>query len=363
MINAWASLQNTLLLDIPATRWLASLLILFVTIAGRQWVLAFFDKLTRTIAARTATKLDNVLLEAAERPAGWLLYTIGILATLHMLNPPEDIFPLMPLVDHIGRILTLGLGAWFLWRLIDGLSANFSARAAQTDSSLDDQLVPFITKTLKIFIAITAVLVVAQNMGYSISGLIASLGIGGIAVAMAARDTIANIFGSVMILIDRPFTIGDWIKAGDFEGVVEEIGFRSTRIRTFEQTLVNVPNSLLANMVIDNIDARSKRRIKMRIGLTYDTSREKMQQAIEGIETILAQHPGVDQQFKLVKFDEFADSSLSIFLYYFSASKDWSEYLQVRQEVNIQIMQLLESLQLDFAFPSRSIYMHPAEHP
>ena len=361
MIEIWNELQNRMLLDIPATRWVAGLVILFITIVGRQWLLWLFERLAQTVAMRTSTEVDNVLLAAAEKPAGWLLYTIGILATVHTLNPPETVFPLMPLVDQLGRILSLAIGTWFLWRLIDGLSAHLSARAAKTESSLDDQLVPFITKTLKIFIVITAVLVIAQNMGYSISGLVASLGIGGIAIAMAARDTIANVFGSVMILVDRPFTVGDWIKAGEFEGVVEEIGFRSTRIRTFEQTLVNVPNSLLANMVIDNIDARSKRRIKMRIGLTYATTPEKMQQAIEGIEAILVNHPGVDQQFKLVKFDEFADSSLSIFLYYFSASKNWAKYLQVRQEVNMQIMQLLESLQLDFAFPSRSIYMHPAD--
>ncbi|MDQ6972466.1 MAG: mechanosensitive ion channel family protein [Mariprofundaceae bacterium] len=357
MTAIWTDMQNWMLLDIPASRWVVSLLILFITIVGRQWLLWLFDRVARNIAARTATDLDNVLLEAAEKPAGWLLYTIGVLATLHTLNPPEAIFPLMSLVDQIGRILSLAIGTWFLWRLIDGLSAHLSAKAAQTDSSLDDQLVPFISKTLKIFIVITAVLVIAQNMGYSISGLVASLGIGGIAVAMAARDTLANVFGSIMILMDRPFAIGDWIKAGDFEGVVEEIGFRSTRIRTFEQTLINIPNSVLANMVIDNIDARSKRRIMMRIGLTYSTTPEQMQKAIEGIEAILAAHPGVDQQFKLVKFDEFADSSLSIFLYYFSASKNWTEYLQVRQEVNVQIMQLLESMNLDFAFPTRTLHI------
>jgi MscS family membrane protein len=361
MMQAWNSLQQRTLLDIPANHWVEALVVLFLFIVGRQWLLALFDRMAKAIAAHSETRLDRLLLEAAEKPAGWLLYTLGILATLHTLNPPEAIFPLMPLVDHAGRILSLSIGAWFLWRLIDGLSAYFSARAAQTESALDDQLVPFISKTLKIFTVITAVLVIAQNMGYSISGLIASLGIGGIAVAMAARDTIANVFGSIMILVDRPFTVGDWIRAADFEGVVEEIGFRSTRIRTFEQTLVNVPNSLLANMVIDNIDARSKRRVKMRIGLTYSTSPEKMKQAIEGIEAILQGHPGVDQHFKLVKFDEFEDSSLSIFLYYFSASKDWAQYLQVRQEVNLQIMQLLESLGLEFAFPTRSIYMHPAE--
>ncbi len=357
MQAGWQYIQDWMLLDIPASRWLAAMLILFITIVCRRWLIKLFHHLAQTLAARTETPLDNMLLEAAEKPAGWLLYTLGVLATLHVLNPPPTIFPLMPLMDHLGRALTLIISTWFFWRLIDGLAAYFRARAAETESSLDDQLVPFIAKTLKIFTAITAVLVIAQNMGYSISGLIASLGIGGIAVAMAARDTIANVFGSVMILIDRPFSIGDWIKTSEFEGVVEEIGFRSTRIRTFAQTLVNVPNSLLANMVIDNIDARAKRRIKMRIGLTYSTTPTQMQQAISGIEALLDAHPGVDKHFKLVKFDEFEDSSLSIFLYYFSASTDWSEYLQVRQEVNMQIMQLLESMHLDFAFPTRTVHL------
>jgi len=156
--------------------------------------------------------------------------------------------------------------------------------------------------------------------------------------------------------------VGDWIKTDQFEGVVEEVGFRSTRIRTFAKTLVNVPNSQLANMVIDNIDAMPKRRVKMRIGITYNTTPEKMQQAIAAIEHILQHHAGVDQDFSLVKFDEFQDSSLSIFLYYFTKSANWGDYLQVRQEVNLAIMTALEKLNLEFAFPSRSLYLHQMDH-
>jgi MscS family membrane protein len=146
--------------------------------------------------------------------------------------------------------------------------------------------------------------------------------------------------------------------------VVEQIGFRSTRIRTFSKTLVNVPNSILANMVIDNIDAMPKRRVSMRIGLTYDAPRDKLQAAIDGIEAILKAHTGIDQDFSMVRFDEFADSSLSILLYYFTKSTRWDEHLQVRQEVNLQIMALLEKLGLDFAFPTRTVYIQqntPAE--
>lgn len=357
MSEIWSTLQNWTLLDIPAMRWLLSSIVLFLIIVFQRLVMRGLHALTKSIASRTETELDDLLLAAAEKPAGWLILVVGLMVTVHVLNPPIDIFPLLSLADNGARIISIFLGVWFLWRLIDGLNAYFSARASQTETSLDSQLLPFVAKTMKIFLVITAVLVVAQNMGYSVSGLIASLGIGGIAVAMAARDTIANVFGSIMILVDRPFSIGDWIKTSSFEGVVEEIGFRSTRIRTFDKTLVNVPNSMLANMVIDNIDARPKRRVKMRIGITYATSPAKMQEAIQGIEKILKYHIGVDQEFSLVKFDEFEDSSLSIFLYYFTQTTHWEEYLQVRQEVNMEIMSLLESLDLEFAFPTRTVHL------
>ncbi len=357
MDSLWTQLTTTSLLDITLAHWLLAITALFVTIVAQRYLVRLFHAIAKKITSRTDTQLDDVLLVAAERPAGILIFVVGLLISAHLLNPPADIFPLITLADNAGRIVSIIIGVWFLWRLTDGLAAYFSARARLTDSSLDDQLVPFIAKTLKVFLIMTAVLVVAQNMGYSISGLIASLGIGGIAVAMAAKDTISNIFGSIMILVDRPFVVGDWIKTSEFEGVVEEVGFRSTKIRTFARTLVNVPNSTLANMVIDNIDGRSERRIKMRIGLTYDTTPAQMKAVLAGIEELLSRHPGVDQRYKLVKFDEFEDSSLSIFLYYFSSSKVWEEYLQVRQEINLQIMELLEELGLEFAFPTRTLHI------
>ena len=363
MQNLWADLAKSTFLNITVTHWLLALSALFITVVAQRYIVGFFHAIAKKITARTETRLDDLLLEAAERPAGMLVLVIGVLISVHLLNPPAESFPLMALADSAGRILSIIIGVWFLWRLTEGMAAYFSARAKLTDSSLDDQLVPFIAKTAKIFLVMTAILVVAQNMGYSISGLIASLGIGGIAVAMAAKDTIANIFGSIMILVDRPFVVGDWIKTSEFEGVVEEVGFRSTHIRTFARTLVNVPNSQLANMVIDNIDGRSERRIKMRIGLTYDTTPAQMKAALAGIEQLLCDHPGVDQRYKLVKFDQFEDSSLSIFLYYFSKSKVWEEYLQVRQEVNLQIMELLESLGLAFAFPTRTLHIESDAEP
>jgi len=345
------------LLSISIAHWLAAVLALFVTVVAQRYLVAFFHRIAQSIADRTETQVDNMLLEAAEKPVNLLILVVGLMATLHLLAPSEAQFPLITPLFQLGRGVTIVIGGWFVWRIIGGMTSYLQYRAKAHHAPIDQQLIPFMAKTLRLLLIITGVLMVAQNLGYSISGLIASLGIGGIAVAMAAKDTVANVFGSIMILVDRPFTVGDWIKTKDFEGVVEEVGFRSTHIRTFGKTLVNVPNSLLANMVIDNIDARSKRRIKMRIGITYDTTTSQMEQAIAGIEQLLRDHPGVDQDYSLVKFDNFYDSALSIFLYYFSASTVWEEYLQVRQEINLQIMQLLESLQIDFAFPSRTLYL------
>jgi len=357
-MEIWQMLHQWEFLNIPASRWFLSFVLLATTIVVQRYLIKGFHHITHAITAHTETPLDDLLLAAAEKPAGWLIFVIGVMVSMHILNPPSEVFPLVEMADNTARLAAIALGSWFSWRLIDGFSAYFSARAAHTHTALDDQLVPFISKTLKVFLVFTLILVLAQNMGYSISGLIASLGIGGLAVAMAAKDSISNIFGSIMILLDRPFTIGDWIKTKDFEGVVEEVGFRSTRIRTFAKTLVNVPNSQLANMVIDNIDAMPKRRVKMRIGITYATTPDSMQKAINAIEKLLKNHVGVDQAFSLVKFDTFEDSSLSIFLYYFTKSTHWDEYLQVRQEINLEIMQALDKLNLEFAFPSRSLYLH-----
>jgi len=362
-MELWQTLQQWEFLNIPASRWFLAFLLLTLTIAVQRYLIRGFHHITHAITAHTETPLDDLLLDAAEKPAGWLILILGIMFSMHMLNPPSETFPLVEIADSTTRLAAIALTSWFLWRLIDGFSAYFSARAAHTQTALDDQLVPFISKTLKVFLVFTLILVLAQNMGYSISGLIASLGIGGLAVAMAAKDSISNIFGSIMILLDRPFTVGDWIKTKDFEGVVEEVGFRSTRIRTFSKTLVNVPNSQLANMVIDNIDAMPKRRVKMRIGITYKTTPQQMQQAIAAIEELLKKHVGIDQEFSLVKFDNFEDSSLSIFLYYFTKSTHWDEYLQIRQEVNLEIMHALEKLNLEFAFPSRSLYLHDMNNP
>jgi len=237
------------------------------------------------------------------------------------------------------------------------------SKAVDPEHWMDISIAPVITLALKILIIIFSFIVIVQNLGYSVSGLVASLGIGGVAVAFALKETLGNFFGSLMIIVDKPFKVGDWIKGTDFEGTVEAIGLRSTQIRTFGMTIENIPNNLLANVRVENMDRRKDegldvRRIMMTIGVTYKTTAKQMEQAVDAIREILKNDPGVDQKMiTLVSFTDFGASSLDIFLYFFSNSAKWAYYLNVRQQVNLQIMKKLEELGLSFAFPSRSVYI------
>jgi MscS family membrane protein len=175
MEQLWSLLTDTSLLDISLARWLMASITLFATVVAQRVVINAFTRVAQRLAARTKTMLDDMLFTAAGRPASMLILVIGLLLTVHVLQPPAESFPIIGLADQAGRILSIVIGVWFLWRMIEGLAAYFTDRAKQSDSSLDDQLVPFIAKTLRIFLVMTAVLVIAQNMGYSISGLLASL--------------------------------------------------------------------------------------------------------------------------------------------------------------------------------------------
>ena len=187
--------------------------------------------------------------------------------------------------------------------------------------------------------------------------VLAGLGLGGLAFALAAKDACANFFGSIMILLDRPFNIGDWVIIGETEGSVEEIGFRSTRIRTFYDSLITVPNSILANANIDNMGQRNYRRIKAFFGLTYDTPPEKMEAFLEGVKNIVKANPYTRKDYYHVVFTAYGNFSLDVMLYCFSKVPDWSAELVQRQNIYLEILRLAEKIGVDFAFPTQTLHM------
>lgn len=331
--------------------------ILIAAFVGRRLIRFFLERGAKRLASRTKTDLDDLLIQAVEKPIDVGILILGIYLAVHSLNPPAK---MQVWLESVFWIPYSFLIAWTMFRGVNVLSHFMHKWAARTDTTLDDQLVPLVERAAKVVVWILAILMVLQNMGYSISGLIAGLGVGGLAVALAAQKTLADVFGSVMLLADRPFINGDWVQSPDseIEGIVERIGFRSTRIRTFDQTLVAIPNSRLADFVINNISRRPVRRVWITVGLTYATQVAQMRDAVGQIDAMLRSHTEVDQDSTiLVNFTDFGDSSLNIMVYYFANTTVWADYLRIREDVNFRIMEIVERLGLSIAFPTRTVHM------
>ncbi|MEZ4598248.1 MAG: mechanosensitive ion channel family protein [Syntrophotaleaceae bacterium] len=355
-----AILQETFL-GISISHFAGAFLVLLAALVAKKVLNHIFTRVFHPMAARTKSPYDDQFLAGIQRPAEFMLVIIGLFIAIQILQLPTEPVDLRRGAYALLKSLVTFDIAWALFNLVALLETFMSRWVSKTESTLDDHLLPFIRKSLRAFVIFLAVILTIQNLGYSISGLLASLGIGGLAVALAAKDTLSNIFGSMMIILDRPFQVGDWIKAGELEGIVEEVGFRSTKIRTFAKTLITVPNNIIANLSVDNISRMPKRRIKLTVGVTYETTPGQMRRAVDAIRTMLRDHPAIDQEFFLVNFTDFNNSSLDILVYCFTRTTVWGEYLEARQDVCLKIMEILEGHGMEIAFPSRSLYLRSPE--
>jgi MscS family membrane protein len=337
--------------------------IVLVTLALRRAIAGVIERWVHKLAERSASTWDDTFVAAVRPPLEGAILLYGLWMATRVMVLPLESSDLVETVDGARGVGMLLLAAWAVFRGVNMVDDTLRRRATDPDLNFDLSLVPLVTTSLRILVVLVFGTMIAHNLGYSVGGLVASLGLGGAAVALASRDAVANLFGFVMILVDKPFKVGDWIRGGDFEGVVEEVGLRSTRIRTFEKTIESIPNNLLANVWVENMDRRKDfglnvRRINQTIGVTYSTTPAQIRDALDGIRRILREDEGVDQRMtQLVRFTDFADSSLSIFVYYFADKADWDYYLAVRERVNLAIMELFAELGIDFAFPSRSVYL------
>jgi MscS family membrane protein len=309
------------------------------------------------ITARTESRADDLAVEAVVGPLSIILPLAGVFLGVRFLVSTQPEWTWLEQVDRVFRVVSILLVTWTAFRLVDAGALLLGERSARTESRLDDQMVPLARKGGKIFVATLGFLLVAQNLGYSVSGLVAGLGIGGLALAMAAKDTLANLFGSVMIMLDRPFHVGDLVSFPGGEGVVEEIGMRSTRVRTPTKTVISIPNQHLANATVENQSQMPRRRVRFTLGITYDASAAQMQELVTRIEGYLRTNPQVDPEQVVVRFTEFGASSLDIMVQYFANTKDWAEHLGVRQEVNLRLMGLVEEMGLQIAFPTRTVHL------
>ena len=344
-------------LGISMGRFAAAFGVVIFAMILKKIIAHLFTAVIFPFARSTRSRYDDLLLEGVKRPLEFLAIILGLWVAIYILQLPTEPADLRRGAYALMKILVTIDVAWAFFNLVALLEVWLGQWVSRTESTLDDHLLPFIRKSLRVFIIFLAAIMAIQNLGYSISGLLASLGIGGLAVALAAKDTLSNIFGSLMIILDRPFHHGDWIKTGDLEGTVEEVGFRSTKIRTFAKTLISVPNNVIANTAIDNFSRMPKRRIKLTVGVTYESTPAQMREGVRQIREMLTRHPAIDQDFFLVHFTDFGASSLDIMVYCFTSTTVWGEYLTAREDVCLKIMEILEGLGMEIAFPSRSIYL------
>jgi len=308
---------------------------------------------------RRKITLERDVRRRAFRTAGWagtaLLWWHVVAADYLSLGVWVNV--LLP----AARLITGVTIVWVAYRLVDIVGGYIASNRDVRLTSFDDVLIPLLTKILRIFVVVVAIFLVLEMMGYKPTTVLGVIGIGGVAVAFAAQDTIGNFFGSITVLFDRPFGIGDWIVVGDIEGTVERVGFRSTRLRTFYNSVVTIPNSKMVNTQVDNYGARRFRRVKIMLSITYDTPAEKIDAFCEGIRELIRLHPYTRKDYYHVYFNQFAASSLDILLYAFFEVPDWGTELRERHHLFMDILRLARKLGIEFAFPTQTLWVERAK--
>ncbi|MES9994465.1 MAG: mechanosensitive ion channel family protein [Candidatus Thiodiazotropha sp.] len=335
-----------LLLTILAGVIVDKLVTLFLRTGVRRW--------------RNSSQHDEFkeISEDILRPLGLMAMAIIWWASINLMGLAENVMLVLLLAV---KFLASISGVWAAYRLVDLVSAYLHKQAQLSSNKLDDALVPLIPRTLKIFVTVIGFVFIADNLNIDISSLLAGLGLGGLAFALAAKDMVQNLFGSVTVLMDRTFSVGDWIIVDDVEGSVERIGFRSTRVRTFYNSVVTVPNSKFITATVDNMGERRYRRLSCKLSLTYDTPPDRIEAFCEGIRELVRQHPYMRKDYYHAYLNEFAGSSLDVLLYVFWETPEWNTELRERHRFMLDILRLAQRLEVEFAFPTQTLYMKQEE--
>ncbi|MGA7802541.1 MAG: mechanosensitive ion channel family protein [Gammaproteobacteria bacterium] len=307
---------------------------------------------------RTRTPWDDALVDAVSKPLSVLIWIVGIAFAADIVHKETAaaIFAAVPPLRDVGVVATI---AWFLLRLVTNVQHNVVARHEAERDPYDPTTVDALSKLVRASILITASLVVLQTLGFSISGVLAFGGIGGIAVGFAAKDLLANFFGGLMVYLDRPFQMGEWIRSPDrsIEGTVEHIGWRLTRIRTFDKRPVYVPNSTFMSIAVENPSRMSHRRIYETIGIRYDDA-DQMEGIVADVKDMLMSHADIDSaQTLMVNFNAFGPSSLDFFVYCFTRTTVWTEYHVVKQDVLVRIQNIIREHGAEIAFPTSTVHV------
>ena len=312
------------------------------------WLIGTFAK---SLAARTKSGLDDILIDKLEEPIIYGIVILGFYWGFTRLHFNESVDSFFANVFMILFILNV---TWLIARVIDSLIEEYIVPiVTKSESDLDDQLLPILRKTIKAVLWIFGIVIALSNSGFDVAALIAGLGIGGLALALAAQDTVKNIFGGIMVFLDKPFKIKDRIKVNGMDGVVEEIGVRSTRLRTLEGRLITIPNGQFSDNAVENVSLEPTRKVNISLGLTYDTTPEQMENAMNIIKDIIKANSKVEDD-ALVAFNAWGDFAMGIQVIYYISSPDF--IFSAQSEINLEMLKLFNAEGLEFAFPTQTIY-------
>ena len=332
-------------------QWLIALLIMVGTVVVAKLLYLLIGKFVLTLTKRTKSKLDDIVVEKMKDPVVFLLVLTGIYYAIKTLVLPDW---LADVTHKAYYFLLLVDFAWALTRFVDALVIEYLVPIVEkSESDLDDQLLPIARKSIKILIWVLSIIIGLDNMGYDVGAVIAGLGLGGLAFALAAKDSVSNLFAGFTIFTDKPFKIKDRIQIDGYDGKVEEIGIRSTRIRLLDGRIVTMPNSSLVNDAVTNVTSEPNRKITMDLGLVYDTSYQQMKKAQETLKEIVKANNNLDDEC-VTAFTEFGDFALNLrFIYYINRGADIFGNMDA---VNMEILRRFEEQKLEFAFPTQVVY-------
>ena len=350
-MGKYSDFWSYLIFGIPVANILGATFIFLFFLFLRKMFTKFMIRLMLMIALKTKNVLDERIITGLKEPIRFGFIVVGLHLFFMLL------FINNKFIHLVLESLIIYTIFWGIISFIDALK-DYIFNYSDMDKLHSKELSSFIIKVLKtIFIAIGATLIL-QNWGVNVTGITTSLGIGGLAFALAAKDSASNLVASIALLLDNSIKNGEWVKVAGVEGVVESVDMRTTKIRSFQKSIFTIPNSLVANNPIENFSRRGVRRIKMNIGLTYNTTSNDIENIVVSIREMLQKHPQISQkETLLVNFNDFGDSSLDIFVYTFTNTANWEQYLSVRENIHFTILKIVEENNSSFAFPSKSIYI------
>ncbi len=334
---------------------------LFKTLLSKLLSEILYGLVKRYAVDVTKTDFKRLLIT----PLEFLTFLIFLYVAFEQLNYPVDFIGrpqqgdlgLKNILIRVYNIFLLFSFTWIVLRIVDFFGLIFMKRALKTVSKMDDQLVPFFQDFTKVIVVIISFFVVLSTVFHvNVTKLVAGLGVGGLALAFAAKESLENLLASFTIFLDQPFVVGDQVQVGEISGVVEKIGFRSTRIRTMEKSFVTVPNKLMIDKPLDNLTLRTFRRVKFDVTLTYATTSEQLKTVVNDIQATIKSHPRTNQDVKIA-FYSLSSHSKDIMVQYFIDTMEWNEYIDIKEEINYRIVDIVDKHKAEFAFPSTTIYL------